>query len=68
MMKYIGLFIIISLCVRFSISNEENCAKACVCSKIFMPHCDVDTKVKFDNECMAKCHQQNCPESKFKVI
>ena len=44
--------------------ETENCAKACVCSKIFMPHCDVNTKVKFDNECIAKCHQQNCPESK----
>ena len=62
---YICLFIIISLCVQFSFTDEENCAKTCVCPKILMPHCDVDTTVKFDNKCIAKCHQQNCPESKW---
>ena len=65
MKKYICLFVIISLCVQFSFTDEENCAKTCVCPRILMPQCDVDTTVKFDNECIAKCQQQNCPESKW---
>ena len=65
MKKYIYLFIITSLCVQFSFADEENCAKTCVCPRVLMPHCDVDTTVKFDNECIAKCQQQNCPESKW---
>ena len=64
----LGIFI---LClVQFSplFAFEQNCSNNCVCPRIYFPHCDSRTTVMFDNECIAKCHQTNCPRSKYFYI